>query len=341
MSWLLNNPVRDVDSEYLLLFYVMAITAVSLACYRSVRSADWTRHMEPPEIPTRPDPYELAYLRGGETEVTRIAIGSLVERGLLKIIESRDWSSTELTIRRKVDRGRTPEPGELSPIEACIMKWTGFPATARQIYQPDDTPYKTVSTLFWHGATGRHSYQPGGVPALIRSSCDRYRDNLADNALLNPPETKQLGSRLFWIGSALIVGLGGYLLAVALAKGEPLVVFLLCPMALIGVIALAHTCLLFPRISFRGRAYLEQLELNYDRLRSNGRPRGHSRSVLTKGGDPDDREPMRESSVYADRLLLDGIFGEVSAADTWVTDLWNAMVLNGIVIAPGEEPPKG
>jgi hypothetical protein len=45
--------------------------------------------------------------------------------------------------------------------------------------------------------------------------------------------------------------------------------------------------------------------------------------------------------VFSDRLLMDGIFGEVYRADTPLNDLWNAMVLNGVVIAPGEEPPMG
>jgi uncharacterized protein (TIGR04222 family) len=306
MNGLLNNPVADIDSEYLLLFYVIAIGAVILACYHSVRSADGTRHMEPPEIPARLDPYELAYLRGGEREVTRIAIISLLRRGLLQITESRDWSSIDLVIRKRVDRGRKPEPGELSPIEACIMKWTGFPALGREIDEP------------------------GGIPDLLRGMCGDYGDDLADQKLLAPPGMKQIGARLWWIGSALILGLGGYLLAVALAKGEPIVAVVLCPMALIGVIALATACLNFPRISHRGRAYLEQLELAYDRLTSRGRRRGHSRSALTMAGDPDDREPKRESSVYADRLLMDGIFGEVSTADTPLTDLATAMFPNGI-----------
>ena len=38
---------------------------------------------------------------------------------------------------------------------------------------------------------------------------------------------------------------------------------------------------------------------------------------------------------------MDGIFGEVSPAATPLIDLWNAMILNGVVIAPGEEPPMG
>ena len=306
MNGLLHNRVTDIYSEYLLLFYVVAIGAVILACYKSVRSADRTRHLEPPEVPARPDPYELAYLRGGEREVTRIAIISLLRRGLLQITESRDWSSIDLVIRKRVDRGRKPEPGELSPIEACIMKWTGFPALRQQIYEP------------------------GGIPDLLRGMCYDYWDKLADQELLAPPGMKQIGARLWWIGSALILGLGGYLLAVALAKGEPIVAVVLCPMALIGVLALAPACLDFPRISHRGRAYLEQLELAYDRLMSKGRRRGRSRSALTRAGDPDDREPMRESSVYSDRLLMDGIFGEVSPADTPLTDLETAMFPNGI-----------
>jgi uncharacterized protein (TIGR04222 family) len=311
MNWLLNNPVADIDSEYLLLFYAMAIGAVILACYHSVRSVDRTRHMEPPEIPARLDPYELAYLRGGETEVTRITIRSLLQRGLLQITERRDWSSTALAVLKEVDRGRKPEPGELSPIEACIMKWTGFPALRRQIYEP------------------------GGIPDLLRGMCGAYRDNLSDRELLAPPGMKWIGARLWWIGSALILGLGGYLLAVALAKGESIVAVILCPMALIGVIALAFACLRFSRISHRGRAYLEQLEHAYDRLTSKGRRRGRSRAARTEAGDPDDREPMRESSVYSDRLLMDGIFGVVSPADTPLTDLEIAMFPGGKFL--GEE----
>ncbi len=76
MNGLLNNPVAGMDGEYLLLFYAMAIWAVILAGYKSVRSSDGTRHREPPVIPARLDPYELAYLRGGETEVTRPTTGN-------------------------------------------------------------------------------------------------------------------------------------------------------------------------------------------------------------------------------------------------------------------------
>jgi uncharacterized protein (TIGR04222 family) len=317
MSWFLHNVVADMYGPYFLLFYAMAIGALILACYKSVRSVDRTRDMEPPEIPAKIDPYEIAYLRGGEKEVTRVAIASLIQRGLLQITKSRDWSSTAAAILKEIDRGRKPEPGELSPIEACIMKWSGFPATDRQIYEPS------------------------GIPALLKGKCAHYQDNLADKELLAPPEMKQLGAWLWWVGSALILGLGGYKLAVALAKGDSNVVVFLCIMAVFGVIALAPACLSYPRSSHRGNAYLEQLELDYGRLKSKVHPTGSSSSALTMAGDPGARGPMREPSVYSDRLLMDGIFGMVSPADTPLSDLVTAMFLNGFLCPPGEDPPMG
>ena len=50
---------------------------------------------------------------------------------------------------------------------------------------------------------------------------------------------------------------------------------------------------------------------------------------------------MREPSVYSDRLLMDGIFGMVSPADTPLTDLVAAMYLYGFLRPPGEPPPMG
>jgi uncharacterized protein (TIGR04222 family) len=291
MNWLLHNVIADMYGPYFLLFYAMSIVVLVVACYQSVRSLDRTRNLEPPKIPTKLDPYEIAYLRGGENEVARVAIASLIQRGLLQDTERRDWSSTALAIIREIDRGREPAPGEVSPIEACILKWSEFPTTRQQIYQPD------------------------GIPALLEEPCARYQDHLAEETLLVPPEMKRIGVWLWWIGSALILGLGGYKLAVALAKGHPNVVFLVA-LAIVGVIALAPACLAFPRTSRRGRAYLEQLELAYSRLKGQVRVIGSPPPSPKMAGDPEVRSRLRESSVYSDRLLMAGIFGEVALADT-------------------------
>jgi Protein of unknown function (DUF692) len=76
MNWFLHNVVADLYGPYFLLFYAIAIGAMIVACYKSVRSVDRTRDMEPPQVPAKLDPYEIAYLRGGANEVTRVAVAS-------------------------------------------------------------------------------------------------------------------------------------------------------------------------------------------------------------------------------------------------------------------------
>ena len=128
MNWLLHNVIADLYGPYFLVFYATVIVAVITACYKSVRSVDRTNDLEPPEIPAKLDPYEIAYLRGGENEVTRVAIASLIQRGLLQITEKKKCCRSV----KKIDKGRKPASGELSPIEACVLKWSGFPADPRQ-----------------------------------------------------------------------------------------------------------------------------------------------------------------------------------------------------------------
>ena len=106
MNWLLHNVVADMYGPYFLVFYATVIGVVIVACYRSVRAVDRTLDLGLPEIPAKLDPYEIAYLRGGENEVTRVAIASLIQRGLLQIIEKRIL----LAKTKKIDRGREPMP---------------------------------------------------------------------------------------------------------------------------------------------------------------------------------------------------------------------------------------
>src|SRR5262249_16775563 len=122
MNWFTHNVIADLYGPYFLLFYGMAIAALVVASYKSVRSLDQTKDGDQPKVPSKLDPYEIAYLRGGENEVTRVAIASLIQRGLLKIAEKKSW----LKSSKEIDKNRRPAPHELSPIEARVMKWSGF-----------------------------------------------------------------------------------------------------------------------------------------------------------------------------------------------------------------------
>src|SRR5262249_42322681 len=158
-------------------------------------------------------------LRGGENEVTRVAVASLVQRGLLRVADDGRKGST-----KRIARVGDPASGELSPIEACVMKWSGFPAKPSKMFERN------------------------GIPSRLTEFCIPYEAELTEQRLLAPPEIKQLALWLWSIGSAMILGVGGYKLAVALTKGHHNVVLLII-IAVIGVIALSVVCLSLPRVS--------------------------------------------------------------------------------------------
>src|SRR5690242_7333062 len=156
MNWFLHNTIADLYGPYFLLFYAAAIAVLTVAAYRSIRAMDRTGELEPPEVPAKLDPYEVAYLRGGENEVTRVAIASLIHRGLLRIVEEKKWWSTT----KKIDRGRPAEPGELSPVEVAVHKWAGFPANPRELFSP------------------------GGIPSRVKEACEPYEIELVEEELV-------------------------------------------------------------------------------------------------------------------------------------------------------------
>jgi len=305
MDWLLHNLIADLYGPYFLIFYAAMIAVLVVACSTSIRNLDRTKNLEPPEIPAKLDPYEIAYLRGGENEVTRVAIASLIDRGLLRVAEKKSGPKTT----KQIDLGRTPAPRDLSPIESSIMKWTGFPADPPQIFQSD------------------------GIPSLVSESCVHYQDELSEKNLLAPPEMRQLGRRLWVIGAALIIGLGVYKLVVAVAKGHHNVAFLVI-LGTVGMFALSLACLFLPRTSKMGRAYLEQLQLAYFGLKNQVHPIGSLTSALTMAGDPGARGRLQNPAAYSDCLLMVGIFGMASLAGTPLSDL-TAMFKQGTSSAGG------
>ena len=292
MNWLLHNIIADMYGPYFLFFYSAAIVALVVASYRSMSSLDRTRGLELPPIWGKVDPYEIAYLRGGENEVTRVAIASLIQRGLLQLVETKHGVSTT----KEIDKGRKAAAGELAPMEVCVMKWPGFPVTAQKIFQAS------------------------GIPAVLRDACVPYQADLVEKNLLAPPEVKQTGERLFAISAALIIGLGAYKLAVALANGHHNVVFLLI-LGTLGVIPLGVICLARPRTTQLGRSYLEQLKLAYEGLKRQVRPIGGESSAFASVNEPSVQATFQDPSVCSECLLMVGIFGMASLSGTPMSDV--------------------
>src|SRR5437588_12837497 len=72
------NPLDLRGPEFLLFYlFLIALTPIALMILRRAAEAGDAPKME------LADPYLIAYLRGGENETLRVAIVSLIDRGLL------------------------------------------------------------------------------------------------------------------------------------------------------------------------------------------------------------------------------------------------------------------
>lgn len=223
------NPIANMYGPDFLLFYAFVIGITLVICWCNVRYLDPPTQVALPLIPTKPDPYEIAYLRGGENEVTRLAIFDLIQRGYLQI--AGDY------IEKAHDQ---PHPSNLSAIERDVFSWFSSPRKAREIFQLS-------------------------LPLSVKQHCTIYEQRLQNEKLLLPDELKRIAERVNWIGILIILGLGGYKLSVALVNGRFNVVFLIImgfiSLVLLGIVSNP------PRLSHRGRAYLYLIQQTFAGLK--------------------------------------------------------------------------
>jgi uncharacterized protein (TIGR04222 family) len=292
MNWLLHNVIADLDGPTFLAFYLLAIVAVIVASRVSINLADPTRSLDPLEIPTKLDPYEIAFLRGGPNEVTRVAIASLIQRGILKIIppETRYGS-------RQIDRETDlDDEGPLTHIEEVVADWSEYPATAAEIFDPKQ-----------------------GLAALVSQECLIYEKRLGGEELLLPAEVRDIAWRLWWLGSGLIVAIGGYKLAVALAKGHTNVQILI-GMGTVGPLLLLWACRALPRLSHRGRAYLHRLQFAFGTLKT-----ATQRVAIGKDASQNnasiDQLSLTQAAAWSDASLVLGIYGLSAMSGVGSTDI--------------------
>ena len=125
---------------------ICLILGVALAYFGPVllrRALDRTGGLDIPPVPDTPDPYHIAYLRGGEGEVMRLTLFDLVRRGHLEMTETKRLASTE----RRIHRSETaPEVDELSDVERYMV---GFFANARN---PAEIYRSGIHELLRHGS---------------------------------------------------------------------------------------------------------------------------------------------------------------------------------------------
>src|SRR3954471_20036611 len=122
MDWLLNNPIAEMPGPWFLALYAAVIVGGLVEGRARSRRADRSEALGPEPIPGKPDPLEIAYLRGGENEAARLVVFDLLSRGHLRIQQTKkSWGrGTETTIERE-----PVEPGadKVSATEADALDY--------------------------------------------------------------------------------------------------------------------------------------------------------------------------------------------------------------------------
>jgi uncharacterized protein (TIGR04222 family) len=247
----LHNLIADMPGPMFLFVYGLVIVLTLTVCWSWLRQSDPTASVPAPRVPSTPDPYEIAYLRGGENEVLRVVLFRLLQQGALQVIpKNSGWFGGE---QERIERGNVNPT--LSPLEKEIFK-----SIARH--------------------TAQEIFQDTGIRCKVKESCNSYEQRLQGEQFLVGPEAKNRASETKWMGALLIAGLGGYKLIVALAKGHSNVLFLIW-MGVVAVAVLHKIC--SPRLTFRGRQYLQNLKTAFGQWKEHASLIGESQLFLLVG----------------------------------------------------------
>ena len=233
MDWLRENPIGNMAGPDFLAFYLVVIAATLCACaWRIARSQHPTPQI--PEIPFYPDPYEIAYLRGGANEVFRLALFSLFQRGYLEIS----------------GKGAAQKIGPA----AAPPNFDSLSALARTTLAAFAAPQR-VSGLLQSAAADR-----------ISVYCQGYERQMRQNGLLETGTTRAARGQAGGIGLFVIAGLGCYKWNAAVLNGHHNVGFLIL-MGFFALIVLAVIC--FPqRLSKTGKDYLRRLQGAFSQIKT-------------------------------------------------------------------------
>src|SRR5688572_23057803 len=119
MDFLLDNPLATMDGPPFLVLYLSVIILSAIALSVARASSDRSDNLNVPAIPPDPDPYEIAFLRGGANEVARAIIFSLIQKGMVEIVS--DGKASHLKTVWLADAAN-----RLPVIEQTALDWMGL-----------------------------------------------------------------------------------------------------------------------------------------------------------------------------------------------------------------------
>lgn len=236
MDFLFDNPLTNMSGPLFLIIYglIMLFSVIFLILFKS--NLDWTSKLPAPLIPTNPDPFEIAYLRGGENEFARALVFALTQKGFLNITTEGKESYICLAQNQ-------PNWTTLSQIERNALVWF-------------QTKRKTSEV-----------FEPYGIKEIIKPFSLIFEQNAIQNNLLTPEDVKTKTKRFSYLIFGAIALLGGYKLIAAIIHGHFNLLFLV-GFTVIGFLIFRYLGKT-KRLSQLGKQYVESLQNAFERLREN------------------------------------------------------------------------
>ena len=225
MNWLTTNPLFTMAGPPFLILYATLWLLAFWLCRRSRRSRDQSGELPALQVPSDPDPYKIAYLRGGVPEVTRLATLDLMDRGVLT--EQSKWFSGVKLVATDAKL-----PGTDEPLLRELAEFYRSPQAPTQIFKTKLNSVSEKSEIWdkW----------------IEKESLRIDKDHVAMHKT--------------WVRSCAVglLVIGALKLLTALWTGHDNVGILIF-MMFAGPIILAMSTSL-PRFSARGRRYIEDLQ---------------------------------------------------------------------------------
>ena len=240
MDFLFDNPLANMFGPSFVVLYIVFLVSTVIV-FRILKSRlDKTAHFSLPPVPQNPDPFEIAYLRGGVNELARAVIFSLNQKNLVKFINEEKSSRicpTNVGFERR----------SLQPIELTALGWFSANREPKEIFQKD------------------------GLAQMLKPYYETFQARLEMQNFFPDAEAKKLNNRLTLQVFLVFGGLGAYKFIAALYNGYTNNVGIVI-ITFIGFIVLGIAAKM-PRLTKFGETYLKRLQIAFDRIKpSNHHP---------------------------------------------------------------------
>lgn len=235
MNFLFDNPLVRMPGTTFLLLYGIAILLTAIIIKICKTNLDWTRKLPLPLIPQNPDPFEIAYLRGGENEFARSLVFALLQKGFLQLSTEDDKSHIVLAQNQ-------PNWTTLSAMERNVLPWFQITRETKEIFGSN------------------------GITEILKPYSAAYVQKIAQLNLLTPNDVSIKIRLLALLAGGAIILSGAYKVFTSILSGHFNVGFtiIMAIISLVIFLALAKT----PRLSNLGKRYIERIQQAFEALKS-------------------------------------------------------------------------